>query len=171
MGVEFGCDGIQKISSLNSPMPTTATIKLLITIRLTESQLGYLAYLYPETDPEDALVFLLERERVRSLKRADKRVEVIRFDEESPTPQTEPDLPTESDNPIGAIQEYCQQRQLPMPSYSFTPVDEGFCCTVEGLGLTASAIAGAKKKAKANAAGALLGMLGSGGIEYISTII
>jgi hypothetical protein len=145
-------------------MPTTATTKLPLNIRLTESQLGYLAYRYPELDPEDALVLLLESERVRSLKRAEQRVEVIRFDEECATPQTEPDLPTESDNPIGAIQEYCQQRQLPLPSYSFTPVDEGFCCTVEGLGLTASAIAGAKKKAKAEAAGVLLGRLGSGGI-------
>jgi len=97
---------------------------------------------------------------MRSLKRAEQRVEVIRFDEESPTPETEPDLPTESDNPIGAIQEYCQQNQLPTPIYSFTPVDEGFCCTVEGLGLTASAIAGAKKKAKADAARVLLGILG-----------
>jgi hypothetical protein len=146
-------------------MPTTATTKLSLTIRLTESQLGYLAYLYPETDPEDALVLLLERERVRSLKRANERVEVIRFDEESTTPETEPDLPTESDNPIGTIQEYCQKNQLPLPNYSFTPVDEGFCCTVEGLGLTACAIAGAKKKAKAEAAAALLGILGSGGIE------
>jgi hypothetical protein len=142
-----------------SPMPTTATTKLSLTIRLTESQLGYLAYRYPELDPEDALVLLLESDQRRSLKRANERVEVIRFDEESPTPETEPDLPIASDNPIGAIQEYCQQNQLPMPSYSFTPVDEGFCCTVEGLGLTASAIAGAKKKAKAEAAAVLLGML------------
>ena len=43
-------------------MPTTA--KLTLTIRLTEAQLGYLAYRYPETDPEDALVLRLERERV-----------------------------------------------------------------------------------------------------------
>jgi hypothetical protein len=141
-------------------MPTTTTAKLSLTIRLTESQIVYLAYLYPETDPEDALVLLLENERVRSLKRAHERVEVLRFDEECPQPpEPEPDLPTESDNPIGAIQEYCQQNQLPFPSYSFTPVEEGFCCTVEGLGLTASAIAVNKKKAKAEAAGVLLGML------------
>jgi hypothetical protein len=140
-------------------MPTTATIKLSLTVRLTESQLGYLAYLYPETDPEDALVLLLESERVRSLKRANERVEVLRFDKVCETPEPKPDLPTESDNPIGAIQEYCQQNQLPIPSYSFTPVDEGFCCTVEGLGLTASAIAVNKKKAKTEAAGVLLGMI------------
>ncbi|NJM74720.1 MAG: hypothetical protein HC852_01845 [Acaryochloridaceae cyanobacterium RU_4_10] len=48
---------------------------------------------------------------------------------------------------------------MPLPSYSFATVVEGFWCTVEGLGLTASAIAGAKKKAKAEAAEALLGML------------
>lgn len=138
-------------------MPTAT--KLLLTIRLTESQLGYLAYRYPETDPEDALVLLLERERVRSMRRAEERVDVIWFDEERSQPEIKPTLPTESDNPIGTIQEYCQQNQLPTPSYSFTPVDEGFCCTVEGLGLTACAIAGAKKKAKAEAAGVLLGML------------
>jgi hypothetical protein len=139
-------------------MPTT-TAKLPLTIRLTEAQLGYLAYRYPETDPEDAIVLLLESDRIRSLRRADERVEVLRFDEECPPPKDETALPTESDNPIGALQEYCQQKQLPMPCYSFAPVDEGFCCTVEGLGLTASAIAGAKKKAKADAAGVLLGML------------
>jgi hypothetical protein len=138
-------------------MPTATKLPLII--HLTEAQLGYLAYRYPETDPEDALVLLLESERVRSLKRAEQRVEVIRFDEESTTPETEPILPTESDNPIGTIQEYCQQNQLPIPIYSFTPVDEGFCCTVEGLGLTASVTAGAKKKAKTEAAGVLLGML------------
>jgi hypothetical protein len=66
---------------------------------------------------------------------------------------------TESDNPIGAIQEYCQKNGLPFPSSSFTPVDEGFRCTVEGFEMKASAITMAKKKAKAEAAGALLGML------------
>lgn len=96
---------------------------------------------------------------MRSLKRAEQRVEVIRFDEDCSTPEAEPILPTDSDNPIGTIQEYCQQNQLPLPIYSFTPVEEGFCCTVEGLGLTASAIAGAKKKARAEAAAVLLGML------------
>jgi hypothetical protein len=159
MGVECCYGSIQKIANLNSPMPTTTTAKLPLTIRLTESQLGYLAYRYPETDPEDALVLLLESERVRSLKRAEQRVEVIRFDEDCSTPEAEPILPTDSDNPIGTIQEYCQQNQLPLPIYSFTPVEEGFCCTVEGLGLTASAIAGAKKKARAEAAAVLLGML------------
>jgi dsRNA-specific ribonuclease len=105
------------------------------------------------------LVLLLESERVRSLKHAEQRVEMIRFDEESTAPETEPDLPTESDNPIGTIQEYCQRNQLPIPIYSLTPVEEGFCCTVEGLGLTASAIAGSKKKAKAEAAMTLLELL------------
>jgi hypothetical protein len=140
-------------------MPTT-TAKLPLTIRLTEAQLGYLEYRYPEVDPEHALVLLLESDRIQSLQRADERVEVLRFDEECPSPPDEPALPIESDNPIGAIQEYCQQKQLPMPCYSFAPANEGFCCTVEGLGLKASAIAGAKKRAKADAAGVLLGMLG-----------
>jgi Double-stranded RNA binding motif len=140
-------------------MPTATTTTLPLTIRLTEAQLGYLAYRYPETDPEDALVLLLERERVRSLKRANERGEVIRFNEESTTPETEPDLPTDSDNPIGTIHEYCQRNQLPLPNYSYTPVEEGFCCTVEGLGLTVCAIAANKKKAKTEAAGVLLGML------------
>jgi dsRNA-specific ribonuclease len=87
---------------------------------------------------------------------------VLRFDEVCSPPEPENILPAEFDNPIGTIQEYCQQRQVPLPSYSFTPVDEGFCCTVEGLGLTASAIAVAKKKAKAEAAGALLEMIALG---------
>jgi hypothetical protein len=78
-------------------MPT-ATAKLPLTIRLTESQIGYLAYRYPETDPENALVLLLERERVRSVKRAEERVEVLLFDEECPAPEGEPTLPSESDN-------------------------------------------------------------------------
>jgi hypothetical protein len=103
MGVEFGCDGIQKISSLNSPMPTTTTAKLLLTIRLTESQIGYLTYLYPELDPEDALVLLLESDRTRSLRLAKERVEVLRFDEECIPLEDEPSLPTESGNPIGTI--------------------------------------------------------------------
>ncbi|NJM74719.1 MAG: hypothetical protein HC852_01840 [Acaryochloridaceae cyanobacterium RU_4_10] len=46
---------------------------------------------------------LLESDRTRSLRRAEQRVEVLRFDEECPSPV--PILPTESDNPIGTIQE------------------------------------------------------------------
>jgi hypothetical protein len=33
-----------------------------LTIRLNESQLGYLAYRFPELDPEDAIVELLEHD-------------------------------------------------------------------------------------------------------------
>jgi hypothetical protein len=148
------------------PMPT---VKLPLTIRLTEAQLGYLEYRYPGADPEEAIALLVERDRTRSLRRADERVEVLRFDEVCSPPEPENILPAESDNPIGTIQEYCQQRQLPLPSYSFTPVNEGFCCTVEGLGLTACAIAVAKKKAKAEAAGVLLKMVGSG--EFIPSTV
>jgi hypothetical protein len=80
------------------PMPTT---KLPLIIRLTEAQLGYLAYRYTETDPQDALV--LECDRTRSLRLAKERVEVLRFDEECTPLEDEPSLPTESGNPIGTI--------------------------------------------------------------------
>jgi hypothetical protein len=43
-----------------------------------------------------------------------------------------------------------------MPTYDFKDVAEGFCCTVQASGLTASATASAKKKAKTVAATLLL---------------
>jgi hypothetical protein len=47
-------------------MTHTAT-KIHLNIRITEAQLGYLSYLYPDEDPEEALVKLLEGDRLRAL--------------------------------------------------------------------------------------------------------
>ncbi|MGB8702620.1 MAG: putative dsRNA-binding protein [Thermosynechococcaceae cyanobacterium] len=142
-----------------------------IIVHLTEAQLGYLAYLYPDDDPEEALVKLLERGllvrsfRLRALRKAEPHIKVLHLDNAEPevAPIPEPDiaveLDIETDNPIGALQEYCQQTQATMPSYSFEAVEIGFSCTVEALGLTATEIGSAKKKAKTEAAGALLKQL------------
>ena len=48
-----------------------------LTIHLDESQLGYLAYLFSDDDLEDALDRLLERDRLYSLRRAERNVEVL----------------------------------------------------------------------------------------------
>jgi hypothetical protein len=34
-------------------------------------------------------------------------------------PEAESSLPAKSENPIGALQEYCQTKALPMPTYDF----------------------------------------------------
>ena len=144
---------------------TLAASTIHLTAQLTEAQLGYLAYLYPDEDPEEALVKLLECDRLRALRRAERKVEVLHLDDEgdrtapTPTPEPESSLPAEPENPIGVLQEYCQSKALPMSTYEFEDVAEGFCCTVWASGLTASATACAKKKAKAEAAVALLGAL------------
>jgi hypothetical protein len=132
-----------------------------LTIHLNESQLGYLAYRFPELDPEDAIVQLLEHDRIRTLRKADRKVEVLHLQDNRQPVEPEPDIPVpvEPENPIGALQEYCQQKQVPMPSYSFEAVDNGFSCTVNTLGLSASATAGSKKDAKAEAAGLLVELL------------
>jgi hypothetical protein len=109
------------------------------------------------------LVNLLECDRLRALRRAERKVEVLHLDNEGicdqSAPPPAPSQPAESQNPIGALQEYCQSKALPMPTYDFEDVTEGFCCTVQALGLMASATASAKKKAKNVAAAALVGAL------------
>jgi hypothetical protein len=139
---------------------TFAASPIHLTVQITESQLGYLSYLYPDEEPEEALVQLLEGDRLRALRRAERKVEVLHLDDEgdhrTPVPAPEPSLPAEAENPIGALQEYCQSKALPMPTYEFEDVAEGFCCTVQALGLAASAKASAKKKAKTEAAALLL---------------
>jgi hypothetical protein len=151
---------------------TTAPLHNSLTIRLDESQLGYLAYRFPELDPEDALVQLLEHDRIRTLRKADRKVEVLHLqgDPQPFEPESDIPVPVEPENPIGALQEYCQQKQVPMPSYSFEAVDNGFSCTVNALGLSASATAGSKKDAKAEAAGLLVELLGQGQIFRISPL-
>jgi hypothetical protein len=103
-------------------------------------------------------VKLLEGDRLRALRRAERKVEVLHLDGDSdyPMPLPEPLLPAEAENPIGALQEYCQSKALPTPIYEFKEVTEGFCCIVRAVGLTANATASAKKKAKTEAAALLL---------------
>jgi hypothetical protein len=149
-------------------MTYTAT-KIHLNIHITKAQLGYLSYLYPDEDPEETLVKLLEGDRLRALRRAERDIKVLHIDgdrdgdhptpAQTTTPTPESSLPAESENPIGALQEYCQTKALPMPTYEFEDVPEGFCCTVRASGLTASATASAKKKAKTVAAALLLGAL------------
>jgi hypothetical protein len=102
-----------------------AAQKNSLTIRLNESQIGYLAYRFPELDPEDAIVELLEHDLIRTLRKADRKVEVLHLqgDPQPVETETEITLPVESENPIGDLQEYCQKKQVPMPSYSFEAVD------------------------------------------------
>jgi dsRNA-specific ribonuclease len=138
---------------------TLAASPIHLTIRITEAQLGYLSYLYQDDDPEEALVKLLESDRLRALRRAERDIKVLHLDDDQPEPESESSLPAEPENPIGALQEYCQSKALPMPTYEFEDVAEGFCCTVQASGLTASATASAKKKAKTEAAALLLGFL------------
>ena len=140
---------------------TFAASPIHLCVQITEAQLGYLSYLYPDEDPEEALVKLLECDRQRALRRAERKVEVLHQDGDSdhPIPLPEPLLPAEAENPIGALQEYCQSKALPTPTYEFMEVTEGFCCTVRASGLTTSATASAKRKAKTEAAALLLGGL------------
>jgi hypothetical protein len=147
----------------------TTAQKIGLTIRLNESQLGYLAYRFPELDPEDAIIELLEHDRIRTLRKADRKVEVLHLQGNPQPVEPEQDIPVPVDveNPIGALQEYCQQKQVPMPSYSFEAVDNGFSCTVNALGLSASATAGSKKVAKAEAAARLLELLGQARVHVV----
>lgn len=139
-------------------------------IHLSESQLGYLAYRFPELDPEDAIVELLEYDRINTLRKADRKVEVLHLQGNPQSFEPEIPVPVEPENPIGALQEYCQQKQVLMPSYSFEAVDNGFCCAVNALGLSASATAGSKKVAKAEAAGLLLERRRQGQMFRVSSI-
>lgn len=52
-------------------MPPPQPISSL-TIHLTPEQLGFLAYRYPNEDPEDALIKLLDRARSRAIRRAEQ---------------------------------------------------------------------------------------------------
>jgi dsRNA-specific ribonuclease len=84
-------------------------------------------------------------------------VKLLEGDRSEPTPPEQAATPpTESDNPIGALQEYCQSKALTMPIYELDDATEGFCCTVWAFGLTANATASVKKKAKTEAAVLLL---------------
>jgi hypothetical protein len=86
---------------------TLAASPIHLTIRITQAQLGYLSYLYPDDDPEEALVKLLESDRLRALRRAERDIKVLPWDREriseAPAPEAESTPPTESENPIGAL--------------------------------------------------------------------
>ncbi|MGA7936935.1 MAG: hypothetical protein WCA35_25485 [Kovacikia sp.] len=156
------------------PSMTHAVPNIRLSICLTEAQLCYLAYLYPEVDPEEALVKLLECDRLPSLRRAERQIKVLHLDGESgcdrlaPAPPEQAATPlVESENPIGALQEYCQGKMLNLPTYDFEDVAEGFCCTVRALGLTASDTASTKKGAKTEAAALLLGALARAWVYFV----
>jgi hypothetical protein len=53
-----------------------AAEKIGLTIHLNESQLGYLVYRFPELDPEDAIVELLECDRIRTHRKTDGSVNI-----------------------------------------------------------------------------------------------
>ena len=58
-----------------TPQPTSS-----LTISLTPEHLGFLAHLYPNTEPEDALIKLLDRARSRAIRRAEQ-VRVLQPDQ------------------------------------------------------------------------------------------
>ena len=133
-------------------------------VHLTEAQLEYLAARFPHADPEIALVKLLEQDRLRALRRAEARVQVLHRQAESkpaalpvfPKPNSEIVLPSESENPVGALQEYCQQKQLPFATYEFETIADGFRCTVQALGEREIGEGCSKKTAKFEAAAKFL---------------
>ncbi|ABW32372.1 double-stranded RNA binding motif domain-containing protein [Acaryochloris marina] len=134
-------------------MPTPQPISSL-TIHLTPEHLGFLAYLYPKEDPEDALIKLLDSARTRAIRRAEQQVRVLHLDQEQAEDQEED--PEESvslsadvvENPIGALQELCQRQQISMPRYEFEVIPEGFRCLVLAMGLRGVGEGRSKKQAK-----------------------
>lgn len=137
-----------------------------LTIRLTQEQLGFLAYRYPNEDPEDALLKLLERARNRAIRKAEQQVRVLHLDQEKVEDQEEdPEEPVSLsgdvvENPIGALQELCQRQQISMPRYEFEVLPEGFRCSVHAMGLEGVGEGRSKKEAKVGAAAELLEMVG-----------
>jgi hypothetical protein len=136
-----------------------AAHRAVLHVEISEAQLGYLAYCFPNDDPEIALVKLLERERLHALRQADANVQVLNVQPQKPAllPTFNESVPkrtlqVDSDNPIGALQEYCQQRALPLPIYEFEPLSEGFQCIVSALDGSATGTGLSKKVAKTEAA-------------------
>lgn len=143
-------------------MPTTQPASSL-TIRLTPEQLGFLAYAFPNEDPEEALLKLLERARNRAISRAEQQVRVLYTGQEEAEGEQEisPEQPVsqvvdEVDNPIGELQELCQKQQISLPRYEFELIPEGFRCTVEAMGMKGTGEGASKKMAKTEAARELL---------------
>ncbi|KAI9129050.1 double-stranded RNA binding motif domain-containing protein [Acaryochloris sp. CCMEE 5410] len=145
---------------------TTPHLSFSLTIRLTSEQLGFLAYLYPNDDPEDALIKLLERARNRAIRKAEQQVHVLYPGQEAEEGQDiSPEQPISQvddrvENPIGELQELCQRQQVSLPNYEFEALPEGFFCTVQAVGLKGTGEGPSKKMAKMEAARELLGVIG-----------
>lgn len=145
-----------------TPQPTSS-----LTIHLTPEHLGYLAHAFPNTDPEDALIQLLDRAKSRAIRRAEQQVRVLRPDQ-GESEELEKDLEEsvslsgdEVENPIGELQELCQHQQISMPVYEFEVLLEGFRCEVKAMGLRGVGEGRSKKEAKVGAAGELLAVISS----------
>lgn len=110
-----------------------------LTLHITEDQIGFLAYLYPNEDPEVALIKLLDCARKQAIRRAEKQIRVLHqgqeFDdnqEETPEePVSQGDDPGE--NPIGESQQLCQKQQITFPRYEFSETPDGFRCAVNAM--------------------------------------
>lgn len=147
---------------------TTPHPSLSLTIRLSEEQLGFLAYAFPNKDPEEALIKLLERARNQAIRRAEQQVRVLHpgQDQEAEEGQeVSPDQPyilvsDELVNPIGTLQELCQKQRISLPRYEFEATSEGFRCTTQAMGLKGTGVGISKKEAKAEAARELLEKVG-----------
>ena len=139
---------------MTAPQPS-----LNLTILLTSEQLGFLAYLYPNDDLEEALIKLLDRARNRAIRKADQQVRVLHPDQELEDGQeTSPEEPVSQSseelvNPIGTLQELCQKQRISLPRYEFEPIPDGFRCTVLAMGLEGTGEGLSKKVAKEGVGG------------------
>ncbi|QUY45973.1 double-stranded RNA binding motif domain-containing protein [Acaryochloris marina] len=112
-----------------------------LTIQLTEDQLGFLAYVYPNEDLEDALIKVLERARKQAIRQAEKQIRVLYPGQDNEkTKEETPEKPVSQgddgvENPIDERQELCQRQQISMPRYEFETIPEGFRCMVLAMGL------------------------------------
>jgi hypothetical protein len=71
-----------------------------------------------DKDPEEARVKLLEGDRLCVLHRTERQIKVLHLAEEDErsAPARESSLSTEPENPVRALQEYCQSKALPLPT-------------------------------------------------------
>ncbi|QUY46169.1 putative dsRNA-binding protein [Acaryochloris marina] len=130
---------------------------LKLTISLTPEHLGFLAYTFPNEDPEDALIKLLDSARNRAIRRAEQQVRVLHPGQEGSKDQSVSLVDDVVENPIGELQELCQHQQISMPRYEFEEISEGFRCMAQAMGLRGVGEGTSKKEAKAEAAKRLLG--------------
>jgi len=145
-------------------------------VYLSPEAIAFLESKYPNLDPELGIVHLVEEAMNRAKRTAAARVQfwehptldkpkavphpTLSPPKPAPQQQVAPPDPSQcASNPVGALQEYCQQNYLPLPEYEIEPCAEGFTCQVEAVGRSASGTGANKKTAKANAAAALLAQL------------